>query len=76
MAQRIVTSLVDDLDRSSVADETIRFSVDGSEYEIDLSARHAAEFRSALNVYVGSARKISGRRGKLADGRPSGPALS
>lgn len=62
MAQRIVVKLVDDLDRSSAADETIRFSVDGSEYEIDLSSRHAAEFRSALNVYVGSARRISGRQ--------------
>jgi hypothetical protein len=65
MAQRIVTNLVDDLDGSSPADETIRFSVDGSEYEIDLSARHAAEFRSVLNVYVGAARKIRGRRMKL-----------
>lgn len=62
MAQRIETYLVDDLDGSSAAEGTIRFAVDGNEYEIDLTARHAAEFRSALNVYVGAARKVGGRR--------------
>ena len=65
MAQRIETILVDDLDASRAADETVRFGIDGTEYEIDLTARHAAELRSALNVYVGAARRIGSRR--LAD---------
>lgn len=62
MAQRIEHVLVDDLDGSSAADETIRFAIEGAEYEIDLTSRHAAEFRSALNAYVGAARRVSGRR--------------
>ncbi len=64
MAQRVETILVDDLDGSSAADETVRFGFDGTDYQIDLTSRHAAEFRSALNVYVGAARKIGGRRAK------------
>lgn len=64
MAKRLEITRVDDLDGASGADETIRFAVDGSDYEIDLTARNAAEFRSALNVYVGAARKIGGRRFK------------
>jgi hypothetical protein len=66
VAKRIETCRVDDLDGSSEADETIRFAVDGSEYEIDLTACHAAEFRSTLNLYVGAARKITGRRFKTS----------
>jgi len=64
VAKRIETSRLDDLDGSTAADETIRFAVDGSLYEIDLTARNAAEFRSTLNVYVGAARKVTGRRFK------------
>lgn len=64
MAKRMETCRVDDLDESSGADETIRFAVDGTDYEIDLTSRHAAEFRSALNVYVGAARKLGVRRFK------------
>lgn len=64
MAQRIETYLVDDMDGASPAEETIHFALDGTEYEIDLSGRHAAEFRSAMNSYVGAARKINTRRSK------------
>ncbi|MGY1827014.1 histone-like nucleoid-structuring protein Lsr2 [Blastococcus sp. SYSU DS0541] len=62
MAKRVLTSLVDDLDPSSAADETVRFALDGVEYEVDLTSAHAAEFRSAMNVYVGAARRLSGGR--------------
>jgi hypothetical protein len=62
MAQRVETTLVDDLDGVSLADETIRFGIDGSVYEIDLTAEHAAELRASLNAYVGVARRLSGKR--------------
>lgn len=62
MAKRVLMTLVDDLDGSSAADETVRFALDGAEYELDLTAAHAAEFRSAMNLYVGAARRLSGRR--------------
>lgn len=62
MAQRVETVLLDDLDGVNLADETIRFGIDGAAYEIDLTAEHAAELRSFLNAYVGAARRLSGRR--------------
>ena len=44
MAQKITVELEDDLD-GGPADETVRFGVDGAEYEIDLSNKNAAAFR-------------------------------
>lgn len=54
------TTIVDDLDGSS-ADETIRFSIDGSSYEIDLNAEHAEELRETLGHWIGHARQVGGR---------------
>jgi Lsr2 len=59
MAQKIETLFIDDLDGSE-AEGTVHFGLDGSEYEIDLSATHAAELRKALEKYVGAGRKVSG----------------
>lgn len=59
MAQKVQTLLVDDLDGSE-AETTVRFGLDGSEYEIDLNAVHAKELRDSLAVYAGHARKIPG----------------
>src|ERR1700685_4650999 len=78
MAQKVQTLLVDDLDGSD-ATGTISFGLDGTEYEIDLNAAHAAELRSALQEYVGAGRKVSAalRRGgraaarRAANGSPS-----
>ena len=36
--QRIITELVDDIDGSK-AEETVRFAIDGVEYEVDLSEK-------------------------------------
>jgi hypothetical protein len=64
MAQRVQVELVDDIN-GEVAQETVRFGLDGSEYEIDLTTDHAVELRSALSQYVDVARKASaGRRGQ------------
>jgi hypothetical protein len=57
MVQSITVMLIDDLDQSD-ATETVHFGVDGSAYEIDLSARHASELRSMLGRYVSAARRI------------------
>ena len=56
MAQKIQTLFIDDLD-GSAAEGTVRFSLDGTEYEIDLNAKHAHEFRDALARYVAAARR-------------------
>ncbi len=59
MAQKVQILLVDDLD-SSEADGTVRFGLDGAEYEIDLNAEHAQALRDALARYVRAARRAGG----------------
>lgn len=59
MAQKIMTSFVDDID-GSAAEGTVRFALDGDEYEIDLNAKHTAALRKALEPYV-----AAGRRGTV-----------
>lgn len=69
MAQRIQTLLIDDLDGGEAAG-TVRFGLDGTEYEIDLSAAHSDELRKALEQYLAHARRTGGtarsRRGSAA----------
>jgi Lsr2 len=57
MAQSITVMLIDDLDQSEAA-ETVRFGLDGTTYEIDLSARNASELRSMFGRYISAARRI------------------
>ena len=73
MAQKIQTLFIDDLD-GSTAEGTIRFGLDGVEYEIDLNAGHAKELRDALARYVDAARRVSGSVPRSARGRRRGPA--
>ena len=47
MAQKVQTLLIDDLDGGE-AQTTVRFGLDGTEYEIDLSAKNADALRKAL----------------------------
>lgn len=61
MATRIETTLIDDLD-GTTAEETVRFSLDGTEYEIDLNEEHAAELRSSVRHFTDSARKAPATR--------------
>ncbi|HEU5388939.1 MAG TPA: Lsr2 family protein [Streptosporangiaceae bacterium] len=63
MAQRLHTLYVDDLDGSD-AEGTVRFSLDGAQYEIELNAAHATELRDALAPYVEAGRKVSRRAGR------------
>ncbi|MGX1779488.1 histone-like nucleoid-structuring protein Lsr2 [Nocardia brasiliensis] len=67
MARQVVVTLVDDFDGKSEAEETVRFGIDGVEYEIDLSLKNANRLREALEQWTAPARKI-GRvpRGKRA----------
>ena len=58
-AQKIQTLFIDDLD-GSAAEGTVRFGLDGTEYEIDLNEEHAGELRDALARYVGAARRAGG----------------
>jgi Lsr2 len=62
MAKKTIVELTDDLD-GSPADETLRFALDGSEFEIDLSKAHAKELRNALQPFAKAARSLNGKRG-------------
>jgi nucleoid-associated protein Lsr2 len=67
MAQKVEVRLLDDLD-GSPADGTVKFALDGVEYEIDLSSKHALDLRQALDPFLGAARRVGrvgsgGRRG-------------
>lgn len=65
MARKIEITLVDDVD-GTAADETVLFGIDGTQYEIDLSADNAASLRNALAQYVGGARKAGRSKGPSA----------
>lgn len=62
MAQKV--SLVDDLDGSLIEDGkggTVRFSVDGTSYEVDLAEKNIDGLKKALAPFVEVARKSGGR---------------
>jgi Lsr2 len=56
MATKITVALEDDLD-GGPAGETLRFGVDGSEYEIDLNKKNARAFRRQLAPFIEHARR-------------------
>jgi nucleoid-associated protein Lsr2 len=73
MAQKIQTLFIDDID-GGAAERTVRFALDGTDYEIDLSGKHSDELRTALRKYVDHARKVGGtarRPGTRGGRRPS-----
>jgi hypothetical protein len=61
MAQKVLVSLVDDLDGSE-ADETVEFGLDGVSYQIDLSTKNASKLRDTLVTYVEHGRRSGGRK--------------
>ena len=75
MAQKIQTLFIDDIDGGE-AEGTVRFGLDGTEFEIDLNARHSVELHNALEVYVLHARKVGGPPGGIAAIAVVAPARS
>lgn len=74
MAQKVIVSLVDDLDGTSSDDiSTITFGLDGANYEIDLTGRNAGRLRDELADFVGAARRTGGRA-KRSVNISTGPA--
>ena len=71
MAQQVQTLFIDDID-GGPAEGTVRFGLDGTDYEIDLSTEHNEELHKVLAGYVTHARKAAGaaRRG-LRGRRPA-----
>lgn len=61
MGQRSIRVMVDDLTGKDLADgdgQTVRFSLDGIRYEIDVDQRGADKLRSTLAPYVRAGRRV------------------
>jgi len=61
MVQRTQVLYVDDIDGSD-AEGTVRFGLGGTDYEIDLSKKHADQFAKAIAPYIEAARKVPSSR--------------
>jgi len=73
--EELTVSLIDDFDGTEAA-ETVKFALDGKNYEIDLSKPNASELRRTLRPYIDrsrTARRTSTSRRTTAPGR-RGPA--
>jgi hypothetical protein len=68
MATKTKVVLIDDL-TGDPADTTVNFSLDKTEYEIDLSNDNAAELRETLARYVNAARRSPGARRRAVTGK-------
>jgi hypothetical protein len=67
MAQKITVALEDDLD-GGPADQTVRFGIDGADYEIDLNTSNVTAFRGTLAPFIDHARR-AGRGSRRRPGR-------
>src|SRR4051794_21278409 len=77
MARKTIILMTDDLDGASEAAETVRFGLDGREYEIDLNEEHARRVREATAQFIPHARKVGHRRGgRSSSGVPRARAAS
>jgi hypothetical protein len=72
MVQKIQMLFIDDIDGGE-AEGTVRFALDGAEYEIDLSAKHSEELHNSLTGFIAHARKVGGpaRRGSRSPRKSS-----
>jgi hypothetical protein len=55
MGKRYTVELFDDLEPELAADETIRFTFDGVNYQIDLSSKNADRFRDEMMPWIRAA---------------------
>jgi hypothetical protein len=65
MTQKITVALEDDID-GGPADETVRFGLGGTDYEIDLSKKNANAFRRQLAPFIEHARRTGRERRRRA----------
>lgn len=71
MAKKQTVQFVDDID-GKVLDEfvTVRWALDGKEYEFDTSPKHAAQFHKAIDKYLAVSRRVNNTRAT----KPKNPA--
>lgn len=67
MARNIITTITDDIDGTPDA-FGVTFSLNGSNYEIDLAEKNADKLVKALAPFIDKARKVN-------NGKPAGPRV-
>jgi len=75
MAQQIQTLFIDDIDGGK-AEGTVRFALDGTDFEIDLSTAHSDELRNALATYISHARKVGSTARRARTRRAGGDVVN
>ncbi len=73
MAHKIVLTCDVDGDDTQ-AEETVKFGLDGREYEIELCSRHHKELNGSLRPFVEKARKVDGPRPRRRNQRAASTA--
>lgn len=68
MASKVQIVLIDDIDGGE-ADATVSFSLEGTNYEIDLSEANVESLREALAPFIDAGRRVAG--GKKSSRRAS-----
>src|SRR5699024_7153282 len=70
MARETIINLIDDIDGSK-ADVTIKYSFEGSNYEIDLTDDHAEDFREHMQEWLDRSRRVGLARNTARTGGAS-----
>jgi hypothetical protein len=76
MAKRVITTLIDDIDGTLIAEgegETIVFALDRVTYEVDLTSSNSASLREALAPFIAAGRVI-GKPDRKATSRAGAPS--
>ncbi|MGJ0120454.1 histone-like nucleoid-structuring protein Lsr2 [Williamsia sp. MIQD14] len=77
MAKKQIVQFIDDIDGKVLDEfETVRWSLDGRQYEFDTSPKHAQQFRDSLEKYAEVSRSVAGRRGLKRPTATGGAARS
>lgn len=72
MATKTIVELSDDLD-GSPAQHTVRFSLEGSTYEIDLNSNNRDKLVGAMAPFAAAARRVRGATGATNTQAPVDP---
>ena len=79
MAKKTVVKIIDDIDGVELDEfETVRWSLDGKQYNFDTSPAHAEEFRDYVATYVAISRtvKAGARRRGTSTAQSAGASTS
>lgn len=69
VARKTIVELIDDIDGSKAVD-TINFSLQGVNYEIDLSEENVDKLHREFGLWIASARRVGGRA-RRSSGAPT-----